>query len=490
MTNLFSPAEVLRVLNGFNPWWAHRKVTVPEFRRPVYDACRKHLTQNHSESVLLLSGIRGSGKSTMLLQLAQDLVASGTDPRSVLYLSVEHPMFGMLPLAEILRIYREMIHPLDRHAVLLLDELHYAKEWDSQVKELLYGENDYRIIATESVQMIERALVTETQVGRWTSIAVPSLSFYEYLKLRGLDPGADGATPDLDDLFTMKEDGLAAVSGALKPLVPLFPHYLTGGGLPGLAPVADASAGSSLFHEDAAERILRRAIARHFAARNVEDLKRLFLYLCVHSGDIFRVQRYAQALGVSPSTVANHVELLERCFLVRRIPPSGPGGTDVQKARNRVFVADATLRNVPLLRDPDGLGDPEERRTVVATAMLRHVAGRYARGLERLTYWRDARGRGEIDAVVWGDQRPVVFTLTADSIKPFGFGDPVVDFCRRERVARAFLVSADNRPLGVARFPGVETAFLRIPAHVLTYFLGRAECETWKKGPEPRSAAS
>ena len=479
MTTLFTPAEVLRVLNGFNPWWAHKRVTVPEFRRPMFDHCRNHLTREHAETVLLLSGIRGAGKSTLLLQLAQDLVATGTDPRSVLYLSVEHPMFGMLPLADILRIYREMIHPLERHAVLLLDEMHYAKEWDSQIKSLLYSGDDYRIIATESVQMIERALVTETQVGRWAAIPVPSLSFYEYARLRGIDPGGTDA-PLLADLFKMKDEGLAAVAGALKPLVAHFPHYLTGGGLPGLAPLADASSGSSLFHEDAAERILRRAIARHFSARNVEDLKRLFLYLCVHSGEIFRVQRYAQALGVSPSTVANHVELLERCFLVRRVPPSGPGGTDVQKARNRVFVADATLRNVPLLRDVQGLADPAELRTVIATSLLRHVYGRYGRGLERITYWREARGRGEIDAVVWGDGRPIVFALAAESIKPFGFGDPIVDFCRREKVAVAYLVATDARAPVVARFPGVETAFLRIPAHMVMYFLGRKEWNSWK----------
>jgi predicted AAA+ superfamily ATPase len=480
MTNLFSASEVLRVLNGFNPWWSRRHVAVPSFRRPMYDMCHAHLTRSDNESVLLLSGIRGSGKSTLLLQLAQDLVASGADARGVLYLSVEHPMFGMLPLADILRIYREMIHPVEDRAVLLLDELHYAKEWDSQVKSLLYGENDFRIVATESVQMIERALVTETQIGRWAAAPVPSLSFYEYLKLRGLDPGGLNDAPTLEDLSTMKEDGLAAVVAATKPLLAHFPHYLTGGGLPGLAPVADEATGSSLFHEDAAERILRRAIARHFAARNVEDLKRLFLYLCVHSGEVFRVQRYAQALGVSPSTVANHVELLERCFLVRRVPPSGPGGSDVQKARNRVFVADATLRNVPLLRDAAGLSDPEEKRVVVATAVLRHVAGRYARGLERITYWRDPRGRGEIDAVVWGDNRPVVFALSAEPIKPFGYGDPIVDFCRREKVARAYLVSTDGA-LALARFPGVDTAFLKIPAHLLTYFLGRAEWRIWSK---------
>jgi hypothetical protein len=111
------------------------------------------------------------------------------------------------------------------------------------------------------------------------------------------------------------------------------------------------------------------------------------------------------------------------------------------------------------------------------------VAGRYARGLERITYWRDPRGRSEIDAIVWGDGRPIVFALAAEPIKPFGFGDPVVDFCRREKVSQAFLVSADDRPLAVARFPGVDATFLKIPAHVLTYFLGRAESDAWSKSP-------
>jgi len=45
----------------------------------------------------------------------------------------------------------------------------------------------YRIVATESVQMIERALVTETR-----SCAEPplfaTLSFHEYLTMHGLDP--------------------------------------------------------------------------------------------------------------------------------------------------------------------------------------------------------------------------------------------------------------------------------------------------------------
>jgi len=36
--------------------------------------------------------------------------------------------------------------------------------------------------------VVESALVTETQVGRWASVEIPSLSFDEFLRLRGIDP--------------------------------------------------------------------------------------------------------------------------------------------------------------------------------------------------------------------------------------------------------------------------------------------------------------
>ena len=81
------------------------------------------------------------------------------------------------------------------------------------------------------------------------------------------------------------------------------------------------------------------------------------------------------------------------------------------------------------------------------------------------------RGRLRIDHVT-----PTSATLPPTAI----IERPIVDFCRREKVARAYLVSPENKPLAVARFPGVDTAFLRIPAHVLTYFLGREETRIWK----------
>jgi uncharacterized protein len=478
---LFGRDDVLRVLHGFNPWWSRRDIALPEFRRAPYGSCRSHLESRSAQFVLLLSGLRGAGKTTLLLQLATDLVKDGADPKSVLFLGMGHPVFGKLALSDILQLYREMIHAKDRPAILLLDEMHSAREWDHEVKKLLLDEPTYRIIATESVQMIERALVTETQFGRWSASSMPTLSFYEFLLLRGLDPGDAVPRLDLASREPVTQAVLEHVAAAVQPTTTHFRTYLAGGGLPWLASLTDPSASRSVIHEDAAENILRRDVALHFGARNVEDLKRLFVYICMHSGDIFPVQRYARLVGVSASTVGSHVELLERCFLVRRLPPIGTGGETVQKARHRVFVTDTTLRNSQLLRDADHLTDADEMRRVVGTCVVRHVVERYAKSLARIGYWRDARTRKHVDVVVQEVGGSVVYHGMYDRPATLSDRDGVVQFCRDERIPRAYLVTREENDLAVFRMPGLPTEFVKVPAHVLSYLLGRAEC-----APQPK----
>lgn len=474
---LFGRDDVLRILNGFNPWWSRRTVAVPEFRRAFYGACRRHLESQSHRFVLLLTGLRGTGKTTLLLQLASDLVEAGADPRSVLYLGVGHPVFGRLPLSEILQLYRDMVHAKDRPAILLLDEAHYARDWDFHVKRLLSDESGYRIIATESVQMIERALVTETQFGRWSTMSAPSLSFYEYLSMRGLQP-ADVPPLELVRREPIRVAELAAAAHALRPVQTHFIPYLVGGGLPWLAAAGESDRASrSVMYEDVAENILRRDIALHFGARNVEDLKRLFVYLCMHSGDVFPVQRYAHELGVSASTVSNHVDLLERCFLVKRLSPVGVDGAVVQKLRHRIFVTDTTLRNAQLLRDAENLTDAAELRQVVATSMARHVEARWAKSLAHIGYWRDARTRRMVDIVVKDTTANVVFQEMYDAPATLSEKDPVLAYCSREKVSRAFLVTRDESDVTVFRIPGIDTEFVKVPAYTALYLLGRGECE-------------
>ena len=49
-----------------------------------------------------------------------------------------------------------------------------------------------------------------------------------------------------------------------------------------------------------------------------------------------------------------------------------------------------------------------------------------------------------------------------------------------EGVKQAYLVTKQDADFGVSRLEGIDTQFLKVPAHVLCYLLGQAERQLWK----------
>ena len=143
------------------------------------------------EGALLLSGPRRVGKTTILYQLAREALESGLapagtvpDPKSILYLSLDHPLLKLLGLGGALRLYHESIWPEGRPALLLLDEVQYSRNWGTEIKLLVDLHPEYRIAATGSASVAHRDQLAESGVGRWLTIPVPTLSFYEFVHIR------------------------------------------------------------------------------------------------------------------------------------------------------------------------------------------------------------------------------------------------------------------------------------------------------------------
>jgi predicted AAA+ superfamily ATPase len=188
------------------------------------------------------------------------------------------------------------------------------KEWETEIKLLVDHQPNYRILATGSASVVHKEKLTESGVGRWITVAIPTLSFYEFTHLRGEtlpDIRSDLRPADLHD---MPQGELVALAERFKPLLPVFQHYLLVGGFPETAQQKDINLCQRLLREDVVERVLKRDMTALFGVRNVNDLEKLFIYLCLHSGSIVAHKTCADALGTSPATVANHLSLLEQAL--------------------------------------------------------------------------------------------------------------------------------------------------------------------------------
>jgi hypothetical protein len=392
--------EVLSILHGFNPWWTGKSMAVPDFRRLAYRICMKHLKDEALRRAVILSGPRRVGKTTILEQTVQGLLADGCDPKQVLYLSLDHPILKLLQLPEVLRVYHSNIYPEKQKVYLLLDEVQYQRDWDLELKQLIDHAPWYRILATGSASVVHRHRLSDSGVGRWISVPIPTLSFYEFLQIRGEDTSSVPRNLRPMDLFEMDHGGRADLATRMGSLMPLFQRYLLVGGFPETAKHRDIQFCQKLLREDVVERVLKRDMTALFGVRTVSHLENLFTYLCIHSGGVIAAKTCADALEVSPITVTNHLELLEQAYLIYRLKPWESGGKKALKARHKVYLVDAALRNAVLLRGEEILQKPEEMGKVVETTVLRHLYAYYYRDVPEILYWRDAASDREVDIIV------------------------------------------------------------------------------------------
>ena len=357
MSDLFNQHEILDIMQGFNPWWAGRRPSVPAFRRLAYQACRKYLDDAKLKRAILLSGPRRVGKTTILSQIADALLEERREPRSICYLSLDHPLLRQLSLPNLLRLYHDTLQPEGKPTILLLDEVHYCDDWEIHLKHLIDRKPEYRILATGSASVVHKQRLAESGVGRWLTVPIPTLSFYEFLQIRGENTEAIPKALVPQELFAVKDKELPLLASRFRSVLPAFQRYLLVGGFPETAVQPDVGLCQRLLSEELVERVLKRDMAALFHIRNVNELERLFVFICIHSGGILNLTKTASSLETTKPTVANHLDALEQANLIFRLMPYGSGGKTILKARPKAYPVDAALRNAVLLRGEEILAD-------------------------------------------------------------------------------------------------------------------------------------
>ena len=479
MKDFFDRTEILNVLHGFNPWWSGRPYAVADFRRLAFETCRSYLEDSSLRRAILLSGPRRVGKTTILTQIASVLIDKGISPKAIFYISLDHPLIKLLSVRQLLDIYHEAVHPQGEASYLLFDEIQYSKEWETEIKLLVDHQPHCRILATGSASVVHKEKLAESGVGRWITVPIPTLSFFEFVHIRGEHLPNVAADLRPSDLFTRQQHELVDISARFRDLLPAFQQYLLVGGFPETAIQKNIPLCQRLLREDVVERVLKRDMTALFGVRNVHELEKLFIYLCLHSGGIVAHKTCADALETSPATVASHLSLLEQANLIYRLPPAEIGGKRILKARNKYYLVDAALRNAVLLRGEEILTNAEEMGTIVETTVLRHLYAYYYRDTPEIVYWRDPLSQKEVDVIVRSPKYVLPFEIKYQEHPNLRESSGLVAYCRLEKVKHAYWVTRHDKDFGMTEFEGLDTRFLKVPAHILCYLLGQSERLLW-----------
>lgn len=471
---MVSDEDVLRVLRAFNPWWSTGLVPArlaPPVRRAAFRTVRDRLSRPGWRRALILEGPRRVGKTTILYQLADAVLKARDLPaRRVWYASFDHPVLKLARLDQVVRLAMGLdpTPAAAGRALLLLDEIQYSSDWGAWLKWLVDQHPQFQVLATGSASARLRIESTEPGVGRWVDVAVPPWSFYEYAALRDL-PRPE--TVDIDPGFLWGKDPVdtRTLVRLVERTLPLEPHlhrYLILGGFPEVA-LLDDPQGLDLLRIDVVDRVLKRDMVALFNVRNVLDLERLFVYLCMHTGEIMNRQTLARDLGVTAATVDNHLQALELVHLLVLLPNVGMGGKQVLRTRPKAYV-DPTLRNAVLMQGEDALTDATALGHLVESAVVLHTLA-YARPYRPWAgYWRDGATQREIDLVLRFPGSTALLEVKYQADSTLRSSDGLLSYQCGEPTCRRWLITRRAEDAGVDPNTGV----LRLPAFAYLYAIG------------------
>jgi predicted AAA+ superfamily ATPase len=268
--------------------------------------------------IKVISGIRRSGKSMLLLMLRDELLSRGVDISQIIYINFESFANASFSTADAL--YQKVINmKSDKKTYILLDEIQDVSQWEKAVNSFMV-DFDCDIYITGSNSRLLSSELATLIAGRYVSINVETLSFGEYL---------DFAHPKCD-------------------LQESFKKFLRLGGFPGIHVINyDTDSAYKLISDIYASVILRDTIQRN-NVRNIDLLNRLVRYVFENVGNYLsasNISKYfkSQHSSINIETIYNYLSYLESSFIIRRVNRYDIRGKEILKANEKYFLSDHAL---------------------------------------------------------------------------------------------------------------------------------------------------
>jgi len=466
---------ILKVLSAYNPWWKTGSVHpnfIKVFRRFAYYEAIKRLDQVDLRRAVVLTGARRVGKTTIQYQIIDTLLRRGIPPQKIVFFSMDHPILKLSSISELLECYHENIYA-DQDVYYFFDEIQYAADWDKWLKTIYDMQPETKMVATGSASPALVKGGTESGTGRWSVVQVPTLSFYEYCSLIGVnDVKLDGALRPTSFLsFTQQQRNHTMLK--LSSVQNHFARYLQVGGFPELALSQNDLLAQQIIREDVVDKVLKKDLPSLYNIRNSTELERIFIYLCYASSQVISIDAIAKELdGVSRPTVENYIRYLESANLIYLSYPVEMKGKKVLKPRPKIYIADAAIRNAVLM-DSDILTNPEEMGKVVETSVYRHVAAFYYNKATRIGYYRGGKKNKELDIVVdYPNIKKILIEVKYREHAPISNDEAICELCGE--ASACIVVTKRPDDYGIHNTPD-GNKLIRIPAFAFLYLLGNAE---------------
>lgn len=309
-----SKEQVVRRIQSENCWWEAPHQISPDYislrRRAYFDLLFPLVEAILPKRAVLLMGPRRVGKTVLMHQIVQQLIADGIPPKHICYFSVDHPIFNGLGLERLLELFAEAaeINLSSREQIFILyDEIQYLKDWEVHLKNLVDRYSNIKFLVSGSSAAALKLKSGESGAGRFTDFLLPPLTFHEYLDLSG--------QTDL-----IKLNGKLNKARDIVELNKYFLHYLNFGGYPEVMFSETIQSDPGRFiKSDIIDRVLLRDLPSLYGIQDIQELNYLFTTLAFNTANEVSLEHLSQSSGVAKNTIKRYIEYLEAAFLIKLV---------------------------------------------------------------------------------------------------------------------------------------------------------------------------
>jgi len=237
-------------------------------------ANKVELTDNH---VKIFTGIRRSGKSTTMLQIARRYPFYH-------YLSFEDPRLSAFEVEDFFKL-EKIFRRKGKSEMFFFDEIQNVEGWEKYVR-VLQDSKQKVIVTGSNAKILSRELGTSL-TGRQISYEVYPFSYKEYLA---------------------HSDRIAGIES--------FSDYLLHGGMPDFLNTKNSEVLFALFND-----LIYRDIVVRYGLRNPKIVKELGVFLATNAGKEFSYNNLARTFDLgSSNTVASYISYFEDAYLFFTVP--------------------------------------------------------------------------------------------------------------------------------------------------------------------------
>ena len=279
-----------------------------------------------TEFIKVITGVRRSGKSTLLLMFKEYLLLNGVKEENIIHINFEFSMFDEI------KDYRDLYNYIKKYLVkgksyILLDEVQNVLKWEKAVNGINLDFDVDIYITGSNAYLLSSELATLLS-GRYIEIKMYPLSFKEYLKFNNYD------LTNIEDKFN---------------------EYLKYGGLPAITHIKDKDNLVMTYLNDIYNTIVKKDIIERNGIKDIALLENLIRYIASNIGSSISANKISDYLNSNKittksnhQTIDNYLKMLENAFIVYKVERSDIKSKSILKTLGKYYLADTGIRNIIL----------------------------------------------------------------------------------------------------------------------------------------------